>query len=193
MCSAILDVLRHRKQDIDIILLTLKKLSLLFLSILFVSLISKGDEEKSDLWSLVYPEEPTIPKVTNEKWVKNSVDSFILKKIEDQKLEPTQSAKKDKLVRRVYLDLLGVPPTLDEVESFHEDKSPTAWGKLSEQLLSHQGMEKGGEDTGLMLQDIPTQMEWMKILLTPKPTGTGIMLLNHSTKTSPSTNSSLNN
>ena len=136
MCSAILDVLRHRKQDIDIILLKLKKLSLLFLSILCVSLISKGDEEKSDLWSLDYPEEPTIPKVTNEKWVKNSIDSFILKKIEDQKLEPTQSAKKDKLLRRAYLDLLGVPPTLDEVKSFHEDKSPTAWGKLIEQLLS---------------------------------------------------------
>ena len=117
------------------VMLTIKKLSLLFLSILFVSLISKGDEEKSSLWSLAYPKEPMIPKVTNEKWVKNSIDHFILKKIEDQKLEPTPRAKKDKLVRRAYLDLLGIPPTLDEVKIFNEDRSSRAWEKLIEQLL----------------------------------------------------------
>ncbi len=108
---------------------------LFFVSLLLCS-ISIGEEKQEKLWSLVYPDEPKIPEVENINWVNNSIDSFILEKIESQDLQPSERANKHKLVRRAYLDLLGIPPTIEEVEKFTENQSPNAWEELIEELLS---------------------------------------------------------
>ena len=108
---------------------------LFFVSLLLCS-ISIGEEKQEKLWSLVYPDEPKIPEVDNINWVNNSVDSFILEKIESQDLQPSERANKHKLVRRAYLDLLGIPPTIEEVKQFTENQSPNAWEELIEELLS---------------------------------------------------------
>ena len=86
------------------------------------------------MWSLVYPDEPKIPEVQNISWVNNSIDSFILEKIESQDLQPSDRANKHKLVRRAYLDLLGIPPTIEEDKQFTENQSPNAWEELIEEL-----------------------------------------------------------
>ncbi len=108
---------------------------LFFVSLLLCS-ISIGEEKEEKLWSLVYPDEPKIPEVDNINWVNNSIDSFILEKIESQDLQPSERANKHKLVRRAYLDLLGIPPTIEEVKQFTENQSPNAWEELIEELLS---------------------------------------------------------
>ncbi len=108
---------------------------LFFVSLLLCS-ISIGEEKQEILWSLVYPDEPKIPEVDNINWVNNSIDSFILEKIESQDLQPSERANKHKLVRRAYLDLLGIPPTIEEVKQFTENQSPNAWEELIEELLS---------------------------------------------------------
>ncbi len=108
---------------------------LFFVSLLLCS-ISIGEEKQEKLWSLVYPDEPKIPEVDNINWVNNSIDSFILEKIESQDLQPSERANKHKLVRRAYLDLLGIPPTIEEVKQFTENQSPNAWEELIEELLS---------------------------------------------------------
>ena len=108
---------------------------LFFVSLLLCS-ISIGEEKQEILWSLVYPDEPKIPEVENISWVNNSIDSFILEKIESQDLRPSERANKHKLVRRAYLDLLGIPPTIEEVKQFTENQSPNAWEELIEELLS---------------------------------------------------------
>ena len=108
---------------------------LFFVSLLLCS-ISIGEEKQEKLWSLVYPDEPKIPEVDNINWVNNSIDSFILEKIESQDLQPSERANKHKLVRRAYLDLLGIPPTIEEVKQFTENQSPNAWEELIDELLS---------------------------------------------------------
>ena len=108
----------------------------LFFVPLLISSTSIGEEKQEKLWSLVYPDEPKIPEVENISWVNNSIDSFILEKIESQDLQPSERANKHKLVRRAYLDLLGIPPTIEEVKQFTEKQSPNAWEELIDKLLS---------------------------------------------------------
>ena len=104
---------------------------LFFVSLLICSTCI-GEEKQEKLWSLVYPDEPKIPEVENSSWVNNSIDSFILEKIESQDLQPSERANKHKLIRRAYLDLLGIPPTIEEVKQFTENQSPNAWEELIE-------------------------------------------------------------
>ena len=108
----------------------------LFFVPLLICSTSIGEEKQEKLWSLVYPDEPKIPEVENISWVNNSIDSFILEKIESQDLQPSERANKHKLVRRAYLDLLGIPPTIEEAKQFTENQSPNAWEELIDELLS---------------------------------------------------------
>lgn len=72
----------------------------------------------------------------NETWVKNDIDRFVLKKLEDKKLIPSPEASKTTLLRRVSLDLTGLPPTPEEVKAFLNDKSPNAYEKAVDRLLA---------------------------------------------------------
>ena len=88
-------------------------------------------------WSYIVPQRPTVPKVTanQKKWAKNSVDHFTLRKLTAEKLSPVNEANRYALIRRVSLDLTGLPPTLEEVEQFVNDKQPQAYERLVDRLL----------------------------------------------------------
>ncbi|MCK8520992.1 PSD1 and planctomycete cytochrome C domain-containing protein [Aquimarina sp. D1M17] len=87
-------------------------------------------------WSFKVPEKPSIPRVVNQDWVKNEIDFFILKRIENEKLKPADRAKKERLIRRVSFDLTGLPPTIKDIEDFVKDKSSNAFEKVVDRLLA---------------------------------------------------------
>lgn len=102
-------------------------------------------EESKRYWAYQPVKRPTAPEVKNASWVKTSIDAFVLAKLEAKGLKPAKSAEKAVLVRRAYYDLLGLPPTPEQVDAFVNDNSPDAWEKLIDQLLAspHYG-EKWG-------------------------------------------------
>jgi hypothetical protein len=87
-------------------------------------------------WAFVKAERPELPKVKQEAWVKNDIDRFVLAKLEAKGLTPQKDADKATLLRRVSLDLTGLPPTVAEVETFLKDTSPNAYEKVVDRLLA---------------------------------------------------------
>ena len=87
-------------------------------------------------WSFVPPRKPGLPEVKNTVWPRNDIDRFILAKIEANGLEPAPQADRRALIRRVTLDLTGLPPTPAELEAFVNDKSPHAYEKVVDRLLA---------------------------------------------------------
>ena len=86
-------------------------------------------------WSYVKPSRPSLPEVKTQGWARNPIDRFILARIEKEGLTPSPEADRNTLIRRVSLDLTGLPPTLEEVEAFANDKAPDAYEKLVDRLL----------------------------------------------------------
>jgi len=101
---------------------------------ILVKWIEQGAEYKQH-WSFIEPQKNALPKVKNTAWVKNEIDLFILKKLEDKNLKPQTEADKTTLLRRVSMDLTGLPPTLDEVAAFLADKTPNSYEKVVNRLL----------------------------------------------------------
>ena len=96
-----------------------------------------ADGAKYELhWSFIPPVKAPLPPVKNSKWVKTPVDNFILARLESEKLQPNSEADKRTLIRRVSLDLIGLPPTPEQVGAFVKDKSPGAYEKLVDRLLT---------------------------------------------------------
>jgi hypothetical protein len=87
-------------------------------------------------WSFVAPKRPDIPPVKNSGWAKNDIDRFILARLEREGLRPSPPADKMTLLRRVTLDLTGLPPTPAETEAFLRDRSPNAYEKVVDRLLA---------------------------------------------------------
>ncbi len=87
-------------------------------------------------WSYVAPTMPTIPAVKNKAWVRNPIDSFILARLEKEGLKPSPEADRATLLRRVTLDLTGLPPTPKETDAFLADKNPNAYERVVERLLA---------------------------------------------------------
>ena len=97
--------------------------------------IRQGAEWK-DHWSFIsLPKRIAIPK-TNSNWPENSIDQFVLQRLQKEKLLPTGRAKKERLLRRVAFDLTGLPPTLEELDAFLADDSGTAFEKVVDRLLA---------------------------------------------------------
>ena len=92
-------------------------------------------------WAYVKPERPDLPKVQNPVWVKNPIDNFVLARLEKEGLCPSPEASKETLIRRLSLDLTGLPPSVEQVDAFLADNSPDAYEKLADRLLasSHYG------------------------------------------------------
>ena len=92
-------------------------------------------------WSFQEIGDPAVPKAGNADWVRNPIDSFVLEGLEKRGLQPSPRASRETLVRRLHLDLLGLPPTPAEVEAFVSDPLPNAYERLVRQLLasSHYG------------------------------------------------------
>jgi hypothetical protein len=87
-------------------------------------------------WSLIPPRRPTLPAVQNKTWPRNAIDTFILHRLEREGLAPSPEADKITLLRRVTLDLTGLPPTPAEVDSFLKDGSARAYEKVVDRLLA---------------------------------------------------------
>jgi mono/diheme cytochrome c family protein len=87
-------------------------------------------------WQYHNPQDPQIPTVKNRKWPKSPIDHFILSKLEAEKLKPNLPADKRTLIRRATFDLTGLPPTPEEVDAFLSDKSPDAFARVVDRLLS---------------------------------------------------------
>ncbi|MBA4150267.1 MAG: DUF1549 domain-containing protein [Verrucomicrobia bacterium] len=92
--------------------------------------------DPKDHWAFKAPVRPALPKVKNKKWGRNPMDAFVLARLEKEKLSPSNEADKVTLIRRLSLDLVGLPPTIEEVDQFLADKSADAYDKLVERLLS---------------------------------------------------------
>ena len=96
----------------------------------------EGAPQKITHWSLQSPERKPLPTVEKATWPKNPIDHFVLARLEEAQLSPQKPADRYTLARRVYLDLLGLPPTPEQVDLFLSDTQPGAYERLVDRLLS---------------------------------------------------------
>lgn len=86
-------------------------------------------------WAFVTPRRPALPTVKNRAWARNPIDLFIAARLDPEGLAPSPEADRTTLIRRVTLDLTGLPPTLAEIDAFLADKRPDAYEHLVDRLL----------------------------------------------------------
>ena len=110
-----------------------------------------------DHWSFRKPIRPAIPAVSNTAWVRNPIDAFVAAERDSRKLTPVREADPRILLRRVYLDLVGVPPTLSELNRFLADQSPNAYDSVVDRLLAD---PRYGERWGRHWMDIWRYSDW---------------------------------
>ncbi len=96
-------------------------------------------------WAFANPKRPSPPLVKSARWTRNAIDQFILTRLETEAIDPAPDASRTTLARRVYLDLIGLPPTPAELDTFVKDPAPDAYEKLVERLLQspHHGERWG--------------------------------------------------
>jgi hypothetical protein len=105
------------------------------------TLVAKGSSSTyggvgKDHWSFQSVKKPAVPAVSNPAWCKTPVDNFVLAKLEANGMTPNSPADKATLVRRIFFDLVGLPPTAREVQAFIDDQAPDAYEKLVDRLLA---------------------------------------------------------
>ncbi len=93
-------------------------------------------EAGKQFWSLQPPKESPAPEIKNSTWPQRKIDHFIFAALDHAGLKPASAADRRTLIRRAYFDLIGLPPTHEEIESFVQDKDPSSYQKLIERLLS---------------------------------------------------------
>ena len=89
-----------------------------------------------DHWAFIQPKKTDLPKVSMQSWPRNFIDNFVLAELDKNKMKPSAEANKETLIRRLYLDLTGLPPEIKDIEDFLNDKSPKAYEKVVDKLLS---------------------------------------------------------
>src|SRR5690242_17489004 len=92
-------------------------------------------ESKRNHWAFKAPVRPSVPKVKDKNWVRNPIDAFVLARLEKEGLKPSPEAERTTLIRRLSLDLIGLPPTLQEIDAFLGDRTADAYERLVERLL----------------------------------------------------------
>src|SRR5262249_39103691 len=104
-----------------------------------------ADEPSKPYWAYQPLAKTALPQVRQKTWSKNPIDLFVLQKLEGQSLVPNPPADRVALLRRLYYDLTGLPPTPENVDAFVADSSPTANERCIDRLLNspHYG-EKWG-------------------------------------------------
>src|SRR5690606_18306248 len=98
--------------------------------------LAGDDPRTSDHWAFTAPVRPELPAVQHNAWVRNPIDRFVLAKLDGEGLTPSEAADRITLIRRLFLDLIGLPPTPEEVDAFLADDSPDADRNLIERLLA---------------------------------------------------------
>ena len=96
--------------------------------------IASGAEYETH-WSFTPPVRPTPPAVNADRWIRNPIDRFVLARLEREGLVPSAEANRHTLIRRLYLDLIGLPPTPEEADAFVNDSDPLAYQKIVDRLL----------------------------------------------------------
>ena len=87
-------------------------------------------------WAFVAPAKPAVPEIKNKTWPRTPIDNFILAKLESKGIAPSPEADKETLVRRVHMDLLGLPPTPEEIDAFVADTSDKAYEVMVDRALA---------------------------------------------------------
>jgi cytochrome c553 len=87
-------------------------------------------------WAYAKPERPALPPVRNGAWVRSPIDAFVLAGLEKEGLSPSPEASRETLLRRVSLDLVGLPPTPGEIDAFLADPRPDAYARVVDRLLA---------------------------------------------------------
>src|SRR3989442_349054 len=95
-----------------------------------------GSRPRAAHWAFVAPKRPAPPAVVRRAWVRNPIDAFVLARLEREGVEPSPEADRVTLLRRVALDLTGLPPTLEEVEEFVADNRSDAYERVVDRLLA---------------------------------------------------------
>ncbi|MCA9024131.1 MAG: DUF1553 domain-containing protein [Planctomycetaceae bacterium] len=103
--------------------------------LLFIVQDASAQSQREAKWPFTPPQVASAPK-TDSPWVRNGIDSFILARLHEAGLTPAPEATRQKLVRRLFLDLIGLPPSPEEVQRFLEDDSVHAYEDLVDRLLS---------------------------------------------------------
>lgn len=98
----------------------------------------ESDESPEVHWSFQALREPTPDSIKDSPWCKTPIDRFLVAKAEPKGIKPVQSSDKRTLIRRATIDLIGLPPTLDEVNAFLADESPEAFERVVERLLENE-------------------------------------------------------
>ena len=93
-------------------------------------------ETTANHWAYIKPAPPELPAIKQTAWTRNGIDHFILKRLEKESLSPSPEATKAALVRRLYFDLIGLPPSPAEVDKFVSSNDPMAYEALVDQLLA---------------------------------------------------------
>jgi hypothetical protein len=94
------------------------------------------DESPPKHWAFQPVKKPTVPEVADSSWVRTPIDAFVLSRLRKVGAKPAPPADRRTLLRRVYLDLIGLPPTPEEQNRFLKDESPNAFERLVDDLLS---------------------------------------------------------
>ena len=96
----------------------------------------EGGAKYEPHWAYIPPQRPALPEVKQTRWVRNPIDHFILAKLEQRGITPSPMADSATLVRRLHLDLTGLPPSAADVAEFTDDSQPGAYKRQVEKLLA---------------------------------------------------------
>ncbi len=123
-----------------------KRLSLIaaivFAALAFISQLwgdhraAQAQNDPQQHWAYKKPIRPVLPQVKNRVWIKSPIDNFILARLEKEGLRPSPEAARATLLRRLSLDLTGLPPSPEEISAFLRDRSPNAYLQQVERLLA---------------------------------------------------------
>ena len=98
--------------------------------------IARSANAKTSHWSFQPIKHARVPQVHDAAWVRNPIDNFVLARLEAEGIRPSQEADRNTLIRRLSLDLTGLPPSPEEVEAFNHDNHPDAYERLVDRLLT---------------------------------------------------------
>jgi mono/diheme cytochrome c family protein len=107
--------------------------------------------EQRAFWSFQPIHNPAVPSVKRTDWAKSDIDRFVLARLEQEGLAPVRAADKRTLIRRATLDLIGLPPTVEEIEAFEHDEAPDAFARVVDRLLAS---PQYGETWGRLWLDV---------------------------------------
>ena len=102
-------------------------------------------------WAFTPPQKAALPKVSDKNWAKNEIDYFILQKLDEKDLSPSEEADKERLLKRASLDITGLPPSLEMMNKFLNDKSGNAYEKIVDELMK---MPQYGEKMAVHWLDV---------------------------------------